>query len=214
MSRKALLERLRLKHGDNLDILRNPDLIDEIVALDRDAASVQPPPDVGPFGVAWMDSLVAHWVFARDSAARPRREPAARLIEAIAEARLAERMAELQEIIGQGRPGAAEPPDGGPPEPGVPPVGPAIFAPPDGGTPEPGVPPAGPAGPAIFNPPDGGPPEPGTPPAGPAGGFGEIAENPWILYWFLSIRTPALLDVVDLHIDRRIQELSQRSGMD
>ena len=53
---------------------------------------------------------------------------------------------------------------------------------------------------------------PGTPPAGPVGGFGELEDNPWILYWFLSIRAPMLLEVVDLHIDRRLQEIAERAG--
>jgi hypothetical protein len=106
-----------------------------------------------------------------------------------------------------------EPPDGGPPEPGTPPAGPERAflrdAPPDGGTPEPGVPPAGPDPPG---PPDGGPPEPGVPPGPPPGPLpGPIAavlgENPWILYWFISIKAPVLLDVIDAHITRRINAL-------
>jgi len=103
-----------------------------------------------------------------------------------------------------------EPPDGGPPEPGTPPAGPERAflrdAPPDGGTPEPGIPPAGPEPPGPT------PPEPGVPPVPPAGPLpGPIAavlgENPWILYWFISIKAPMLLDVIDAHITRRINAL-------
>ena len=94
------------------------------------------------------------------------------------------------------------------PEPLPPPLppagpGPIAFEPPDGGPPEPGPP--APAGPAVFEPPDGGPPEPGTPPAGPVTGI--VDENPWILYWFVSLKAPLLLDVVDLHLTRRLEEL-------
>ncbi len=68
-------------------------------------------------------------------------------------------------------------------------AGPPPPEPPDGGTPEPGVPP---------------PPEP---PGPSAIGF---AENPWILYWFVSLKAPMLLDVIDLHITRRLESLRQR----
>jgi hypothetical protein len=94
----------------------------------------------------------------------------------------------------------AEPPDGGPPEPSPPtPAGPAIFTGPDAGPPEP---------------PDGGPPEPGVPPpAGPDGaGIGGLAENPWILYWFISVKAPMLLDVIDLHFSRRLESLQSIQG--
>jgi len=65
--------------------------------------------------------------------------------------------------------------------------------PPDGGTPEPGVPPEPPAG-----------PDPGGP---ESGRFRSFADNPWILYWFISLKTPVLLDVIDLHISRRLEAL-------
>lgn len=59
-------------------------------------------------------------------------------------------------------------------------------------------------------PPDGGPPEPGTPPpAGPhtieEAEF--LGDNPWILYWFVSLKAPMLLDVIDAHLMRRLGEL-------
>lgn len=204
MSRQALLKRFRDRFGDNIDVSRNPEVIDEIVAWSKVASEPADDLAAGPFRVPWMDSLVAHWVFAKQRETAIRGDPADTLMATLVEARFRERLAEIAAIVG-----GAEPPDGGPPEPGVPPVGPEAFVPPDGGTPEPGVPPVGPA---VFEPPDGGPPEPGTPPAGPSGGFGELTENPWILYWFLSIRAPMLLDIVDLHIDRRLQEISERAG--
>lgn len=105
-------------------------------------------------------------------------------------------------------------------EPGSPPVGPAGA---HGGVStasEPGSPPVGPAGghSGLFvseepEPPDGGTPEPGVPPEPPAGpdpGGPEstrFADNPWILYWFISLKTPVLLDVIDLHISRRLEAL-------
>jgi hypothetical protein len=64
----------------------------------------------------------------------------------------------------------------------------------------------------VFGTPDGGPPEPGTPPAGPSAQPFELGENPWILYWFLSIKAPMLLDVIDLHLTRRLQELRGEKG--
>lgn len=89
---------------------------------------------------------------------------------------------------------------------------------------EPGSPPVGPSGGrsgSIFSdepePPDGGPPEPGVPdpPAGPHPGgpdasrFGTVVDNPWILYWFISLKTPMFLDVIDLHITRRLEALQR-----
>jgi hypothetical protein len=121
----------------------------------------------------------------------------------------------------------AVPPDAGPPEPGAPPAGPAsilgrlgsLFGAPDGGPPEPGTPPAGPGsifGGGIFaapEPPDGGPPEPGVPDPptpGPSPGPDSRAlnENPWVLYWFVSLRAPELLSVIDAHFTRRLRDLA------
>lgn len=80
--------------------------------------------------------------------------------------------------------------------------------PPDGGPPEPGVPPVGPVGPALLEPPDGGPPEPGVPPVGPQASL--PGENPWILYWFVSLKAPLLLDVIDAQLERRLEEIGFR----
>jgi hypothetical protein len=56
-----------------------------------------------------------------------------------------------------------------------------------------------------MDPPDGGPPEPGVPPVGPEAGL--VGDNPWILYWFVSLKLPMLLDMLDAHLDRRLSEL-------
>ena len=140
------------------------------------------------------------------------------MLRELMDTRFSERAAAIREWIDR----LAAPPDGGTPEPGVPPVGPVAFEPPDGGTPEPGVPPVGPVafeppdggppepgvppvGPSVLEPPDGGPPEPGVPPVGPVAGF--EGENPWILYWFVSLKLPLLVDVLDAHLERRLAEL-------
>jgi hypothetical protein len=157
-----------------------------------------------PFAVSWMDSYLAHWVLGQQVQPEgDRLEDLAPVIRDLMDTRFAERVEAIRQWIDR----VAEP-DGGPPEPGTPPVGPsAVFSPPDGGTPEPGVPPVGPdPGPA---PPDGGPPEPGVPPVGPPVGPDAIllGENPWILYWFVSLKMPLLVDMLDAHLERRLSEL-------
>lgn len=122
-------------------------------------------------------------------------------------------------------------PDGGTPEPGTP-AGPAsifgrigsLIGAPDGGPPEPGTPGRGPAsifGNPIFlepEPPDGGPPEPGVPdppaPSPPGPDSRMLNENPWVLYWFVSLKAPELLSVIDAHFSRRLRDLaaSQQRG--
>jgi hypothetical protein len=156
-----------------------------------------------PFGVSWMDSWVAHWVYTEHAQAAGRRgEALGQVMRDLVDLKFDQRLDQIRAFIRDYR---AEPPDGGPPEPGVPPpAGPAVvFAPPDGGTPEPGVPPAGPSPTPV--PPDGGPPEPGVPPTGPEAAL--FGENPWILYWFVSLKAPQLLDVIDAHLSRRMSEL-------
>jgi hypothetical protein len=159
-----------------------------------------------PFGLSWMDSWVAHWIYAENLTRVQRQDrELATVLQSLVDMRFQVRLDEIRRFIRDGGI-RMEPPDGGPPEPGTPPAGPARFEAPDGGPPEPGTPPAGPA---RLEPPDGGPPEPGPPPDGPSPGpdIGAFGENPWILYWFLSIKTPMLLDVIDLHITRRLEEL-------
>jgi hypothetical protein len=157
-----------------------------------------------PFAVAWMDSYLAHWVLGQQVQPEGNRlADLAPVIRDLMDSRFAERVEAIREWIDR----VAEPPDGGPPEPGVPPVGPsAVFSPPDGGTPEPGVPPVGPSPePPGPVPPDGGPPEPGVPPVGPDAIL--LGENPWILYWFVSLKMPLLVDMIDAHLERRLSEL-------
>jgi hypothetical protein len=156
-------------------------------------------PATSPFAVSWMDSYLAHWILGEQvSLEAERLDELAPAIRDLMDTRFTERVADLRDWIDR----IAELPDGGPPEPGVPPVGPAAMDPPDGGPPEPGVPPVGPS---TMDPPDGGPPEPGVPPVGPEAGL--VGDNPWILYWFVSLKLPTLLDMLDAHLDRRLSEL-------
>jgi len=213
--RKRLMER----YGGVIDLNKDPRILEDLWA-----EMSAPAAKAAPFGITWMDSWVAHHVYEDNLKSATARSPElASVLRGLADLKFNERLKEIQQFLGaRGR--LAEPPDGGTPEPGVPPAGPAAhrFAvavppppppPPDGGTPEPGVPlPAGPASHrfAAAEPPDGGTPEPGVPPpAGPEAGF--LRENPWILYWFISIKAPMLLDVIDAHITRRLDALQSRS---
>jgi hypothetical protein len=59
--------------------------------------------------------------------------------------------------------------------------------------------------------PDGGPPEPGVPnPPDPGPASGVLRDNPWILYWFVSINAPLILDMIDAHLTRRLNELKMQ----
>ena len=137
-----------------------------------------------PFGVSWMDSWVAHWVYNETLvSARAQDKEFANVLQSLVDLKFNERLEELRRFIGSYGGIVEEPPDGGPPEPGTPPAGPVEF----------------------FEPPDGGTPEPGVPPTGPDEGF--LRDNPWILYWFVSVKAPVLLDMIDAHITRRINEL-------
>ena len=204
----ALRERIAKQYGSVIDLKRDPDLFDRIVAeiaASLGESRVEKPAGEAPapFGVSWMDSWVAHWVYTGHAQAAGRRgEALGQVMRDLVDLKFDQRLDQIRAFIRDYR---AEPPDGGPPEPGVPPpAGPAVvFAPPDGGTPEPGVPPAGPSPTPV--PPDGGPPEPGVPPTGPEAAL--FGENPWILYWFVSLKAPQLLDVIDAHLSRRMSEL-------
>jgi hypothetical protein len=169
-------------------------IIDDVVAASAEAPSggVR-----SPFAAPWLDSFLAHWTVGQNVDLTPgsegAAEEAAATLRALVDAKFQERLAEIRAFI---RRLHAEDPDGGVPPP-----------PPDGGPPEPGPRPS-PAPAAAFlatESPDGGPPEPGTPPTGPDAGF--LADNPWILYWFISLRAPMLLDVIDAHVTRRLEEL-------
>ena len=188
--RKRLLDRIMERSGGIIDIKEHPEVLDDIIdhitaSIDTEkniprsaAVSIKP-----PFEISWMDSWVAHQVLSEKIVeAEFNNRELASVIRGMVDLKFNARLKEIRQIIG----GLMETPDGGPPEPGTPPAGPASF----------------------DEPPDGGPPEPGTPPAGPDGsGFGSFAENPWILYWFISLKTPMLLDVIDLHISRRLEEM-------
>ena len=146
-----------------------------------------------------MDSYLAHFELRTELVPSPRTQTdVVDLVREMIDIRFRERLGEIRDVLGR----AVVEPGGGPSEPGTP-------DPPDGGPPEPGTPPVGPTG--VFEPPDGGPPEPGTPPAGPIG-IDDLTENPWILYWFVSVKAPLLLDVMDAHLTRRLSELASRSG--
>jgi hypothetical protein len=177
-----------------------------------------------------MDSWVAHWVVnEKIQTAEARDAQFAAVLRGLVDLRFNARIAEIRRFI-HDFPGVFDPPpDGGTPEPGVPPApeppgpspepmppapepgpGPVIFMAPDGGPPEPGPP--APAGPSMFEPPDGGPPEPGTPPTGPDAGF--MRDNPWILYWFVSVRAPQILDMIDAHLTRRMNDVRGHAASD
>lgn len=254
---KQVRDRVMARFGRVVDLQAHPEILDEladeVAAIGQRQTGAISPQTAAPFGVSWMDSWVAHWVYNENMrAAEERGEELATVLRGLTEVKFNERIAELQRFIREHPAIRPAPPDGGTPEPGVPPppppAGPAIFVQPDGGPPEPGVPPGPPDGgppdggppepgvppgpeppagpsafpfppggrPGVFEPPDAGPPEPGvppepspppepTPPAGPQAGF--LDENPWILYWFVSVKAPMLLEVIDLHLTRRLQEL-------
>lgn len=258
MNRKDLHQRLIEKYGPVIDLRESPgflyDVYREMDWTTQSASAGSTGGSAEPFGVSWMDSWVAHWIYNEKlNVAKSRDAQVAAVLQGLVDLKFNERLGEIQRYIRNIQRLRDEPPDGGPPEPGAPPAGPArrFFGeearisrdePPDGGTPEPGVPPAGPERflrdeirdefrkvSRLFRdaPPDGGTPEPGVPPAGPEppgptppepgvppGGPlpGPIAavlgENPWILYWFISIKAPMLLDVIDAHITRRINALT------
>jgi hypothetical protein len=194
-----LLKRMMERFGGIIDLKERPEVLDEIVIEVSRGKGAHPPAaqsTTAPFGVSWMDSWVAHHVFAENLASLKQRDrEVATALQGLVDLRFRARLDEITRIIRN----EDEPPDGGPPEPGVP------------------NPPAGPSPGGIIRnePPDGGPPEPGVPnpPAGPGPSgpdMGSFRENPWILYWFLSIKAPMLLDVIDLHISRRIDSLRRR----
>lgn len=184
-----LVKRIISKFGPRIDIGEQPEILDDL--LKEVAAPPSAEPDAGrsePFGVSWMDSWIAHWIFAeRARTMEMRGDEVAKMLRALADLKFEERLHEIRDLIEQRR----RPNGGGAPEPGTPGQ---VFAPPDAGTPsEPGVPL---------------PPDP-EPPTGPDG-FHIFRENPWILYWFVSIKAPMLLDVVDLHLTRRLEEMMRR----
>lgn len=235
-SPKEIHTRLIEKYGAVINLKDNPGLLLDLLAeVERSAGNVSHDTSPrAPFGVSWMDSWVAHWVYNENLRTTDQKDKEmASALRGLVDLQFNARLNEIKRFILDHPNFTITAPDGGPPEPGTPPAGPAsVFSPPDGGVPEPGVPPAGPhtafqpphrrasepgvppAGPRVaFEPPDGGTPEPGVPPApepptGPDAGF--LNENPWILYWFISIKAPLVLDVIDAHITRRFNELQEK----
>jgi hypothetical protein len=180
--RRSLVDRVS-RQDPSLDRAVLGRIVDEVASsltASRDPGGTAP----SPFDVSWMDSYVAHWTLGRSVAPTSDHfEEVAQVLRDALDARFEEHKAEILRWIGR----LNEPPDGGPPEPGTPPVGPSVFEPPDGG-----------------------PPEPGTPPVGPDVSF--LGDNPWILYWFISLKAPMLLDVLDAHLTRRLEELGFQRG--
>ena len=195
-----------------IDLRENPsillDILEELGAMPQAEGGVKTSASP-PFGVSWMDSWVAHWVYNEKLNTAKRQDiEVANVLQRLADLKFEERLAEIQRFIRDFPRFEGEPPDGGPPEPGTPPAGPARFsareAPPDGGPPpEPGVPLPPEPGPTV--PPV---PPPPVPPTGPASAH--LGDNPWILYWFISIKAPMLLDVIDAHITRRLNDMRAR----
>ena len=140
MKRKDVHTRLIERFGSVIDLRENPsillDILEEFGALPREEtglrASTSP-----PFGVPWMDSWVAHWVYnEKVNAAKKQDMEVANVLERLVDLKFEERLAEVQRFIRDSPRFEGEPPDGGSPEPGTPPAGPARFeAPPDGGPP-------------------------------------------------------------------------------
>ena len=196
------------RHGSVIDLNKNPEILMDIITEMRinydQEPSGGPAKNAAPFGIPWMDSWAANWVLhqpAVSTGSRPAPEDEFRtVIKQLTDLKFRDRLQELRQFIINYQGVFNEPPDGGPPEPGTGGGGPtSIFTdepePPDGGTPEPGVP----------NP----PPDPGPDP-GPDGGI--LRENPWILYWFVSINAPMILDMIDAHFTRRMNDLRQQIG--
>lgn len=193
-SREELYDKIADRFGPVIDLRTQRDVFQRLV---DDVAALLPQPartDAPPFGVSWMDSWVAHWVYAENLRGLERRNAElATVLRGLVDVKFNERLGEIKRFLQDHD--LRNAPDGGPPEPGTPPAGPSSFRaePPDAGPPEPGVP---------------DPPAP-EPPPGPDAGF--MRDNPWILYWFVSIRTPLLLDVIDAHVTRRLNELAAKA---
>jgi hypothetical protein len=191
----SVIKKIAEKYGPTIDLRKNPKIIDDIfeevkAVYQADLGEYKRITEPAPFGISWMDSWAAHWIVnQRDSDSTdlsPEKEFNS-VLKGLVELKFKDRLSEIRRFIDLR---FDEPPDGGPPEPGAPnPPGPSSIEPPDGGTPEPGVPPEGPAG---IDP-------------------GLMRENPWILYWFVSIKAPLILDMIDAHFTRRINELTEQN---
>lgn len=199
-----LIKTITQKHGSLIDLDKNPEILMDIVTECRihEQHDVAEPAtkNPAPFGVPWMDSWAANWMLYQQPA-NPKSSSEVEfkaVVQQLTELKFRERLNEIKKFIIDQHGFVNETPDGGTPEPGTPPAGPsAIFAdtPPDGGTPEPGVPPA---------------PEPPGPGPDPGPDAGILHNNPWILYWFISINAPLILDMIDAHFTRRMNDLKQQ----
>lgn len=210
-SHENLLRKITDKHGHILDLRKNPKILEDIIIElksihDKDFAGHKSMIASKPFGISWMDSWAALWMINQKNNSDPSPEKEFNgILKQLVDLKFKDRLSEIKKFISEH---LNEPPDGGPPEPGVPPdPGPAPTSP------EPGVPPEPPDG-GTPEPPDGGTPEPGIPPdppdPGPDSGF--LNENPWILYWFVSIRASFILDMIDAHFTRRINDLKSQGN--
>lgn len=191
-ARRRIVEKYTSESAVTVDPAILNQIINDVIAASAEAPSggVQ-----SPFAAPWLDSFLAHWTVGQNVDLTPvsegAAEEAAATLRALVEAKFQERLAELRPFIRGLREVESlheAPPDGGPP-------------------PEPGVP--NPIPPDI--PPNPIPPEPGPGPSpGPEAGF--LADNPWILYWFISLRAPMLLDIIDAHLTRKLEELSAETS--
>lgn len=218
MKSSDILKTITEKYGARIDLKKNPEILLDIITQIKVNLQPEVPepvsatPKMTPFGIPWMDSWAANWVLHQqpiDTKTSSTENEFRTVITQLSELKFRQRIQDIRRYLVEHGGIVNEPPDGGPPEPGTPPAGPrSVFEnePPDGGTPEPGVP----------EPPDGGPPEPGVPnpppppDPGPTGPDGSILKNnPWILYWFVSVNTPFILDMIDAHFSRRLNDLKQ-----
>lgn len=224
---KDVYKRIIKKHGAVLDLKSDPrileDILNELRSIEQQDYAQHQQKTSGPFNVSWMDSWAANWMLHNQPQASPEKDFSA-VMKQLVDMRFRERLQDIKHFIG-GR--QAEPPDGGSPEPGTGGGGPhSIFVP----TPLPpdtfmSPPPPDPNDPdntffgggGVFEPPDGGPPEPGVPDPpdpGPDPGpdSGVLRDNPWILYWFVSINAPMILEMIDAHFTKRLTDLRMQIG--
>src|SRR5687768_4958034 len=125
--KQKLTTHLMERCGGIVDIKESPEVLDEIVNevkahLEAEKGFTASMSSHAPFGVPWMDSWVAHHVFAeRVSDLQSKNREVASLLQGMVDVQFNARVAEIRDTIRRGV--AASPPDGGTPEPGVPPVG-------------------------------------------------------------------------------------------
>jgi hypothetical protein len=194
-----IYKRITAKHGTVIDLKQRPEIlqeiVDEIEAMALGGGTGGRGTEGGPpFGIPWMDSWVAHWTInEKILTAEARDREFSSILRALVDLKFNERLAEIKNFIRHHpqfalEPTDGDPPDGGPPEPGAPDPAPVRFE-----------------ELRFDEPPDGGPPEPGVPPTGPEHAF--LRDNPWIFYWFVSVKAPMVLEMIDAHLTRRMNDL-------